>query len=881
MRPHSFFAFLIFLGFCQFLNPILLQAQGKGAIRGNLTNRKTGQIINTGKLKLIPTGRKKAQILETQPTENGTFIFREVPEGIYDLEYKNPSVYKTQRLVGLYVKNEGQKLAYFRLNDAMIGADSNQVEYIQTYASLQANKEKSIQTASLSEDKLVDAPATVYLITEEDILEQGLQSLNDVLELIPSIEIQDKASYYANNIHSIRGIHGTKKFIILLDGVRISSFTSYLSMYDKNLFIGNAAQIEILLGPASTLYGADAMTGVINIISRKVQNTAISASQSSGRFGTQTYNVFASFKTDKLSFFANGNFYKSEEPALPDFYPESYDWYINHYSKTGAMQIPREDSVILPIHAYKSPRTAHWLNACVSGKNWEIGGQFNRQQINVNVGIESDFSYIDPKTVGITNSSNLYGKYQYKKGKISLESLLNFNYNEVSPKTNFFTRASTGYTRAYIYSFDRTIQASQLMDYQASPKHKLQAGITLNYTQALPTNYAPFYEPFKRFGIRKQLENIPYMGSQVVWENGRDTQVTYNLQLAQQINFGIFAQHRFQLSRKLVFTTGARLDVVRQLKTYLNPTLKLGFIYAASNNIAIKFYGGNAFLAPALEHVHGSTFQFFPILNAQNRATSYIIPNATLANKNIKPEHLVNLETNISYSKNNLFLTANIFTNFLINGVEYRAVAPNNIDTFRISDTRIRVLNADKYVNQLASNGSGFSVQAEYKEKFGKNEQWEFKFSGSYALIGGITVWSPNVVITDTSTFGLLRLPYIATHTLKGGLTIRCKDFSINLRTIYRSPSYNPGTTTFGGNSGDSIIINQAKNPAYAILNLHLNYRLQPFKNNNWYADFFLSIRNLTDTRYYNPTVNLPSSMGIAPQDPLRWSLGLRFGAFK
>ena len=128
-----------------------------------------------------------------------------------------------------------------------------------------------VMTASRSVERIGTAPATIYVITDEQIRKRGYTSLEDVLADIPEIEIQQKANNYTNSYYSIRGIGGNERFVILQDGIRINSITGVLHPVQNNFGIYHAKQIEIILGSASALYGADAFSGIVNIITKKTR----------------------------------------------------------------------------------------------------------------------------------------------------------------------------------------------------------------------------------------------------------------------------------------------------------------------------------------------------------------------------------------------------------------------------------------------------------------------------------------------------------------------------------------------------------------------------------------------------------------------------------
>ena len=91
--------------------------------------------------------------------------------------------------------------------------------------SLEELLDQEVVSASRMMEKSADAPATIHLITEEQIRARGYQNLEEVLEDIPGIEVQKKASVEYSNYFSIRGIDGSEKFIIMMDGMRIHEDT--------------------------------------------------------------------------------------------------------------------------------------------------------------------------------------------------------------------------------------------------------------------------------------------------------------------------------------------------------------------------------------------------------------------------------------------------------------------------------------------------------------------------------------------------------------------------------------------------------------------------------------------------------------------------------
>ncbi|MTV39311.1 TonB-dependent receptor plug domain-containing protein [Duganella radicis] len=133
----------------------------------------------------------------------------------------------------------------------------------------------AISLATGSTQTLRRAPAVASVITAEDIAAMGATDLDHVLESVAGVHVTRAAPMHAPN-YIIRGIGGggptNPQVLVLLNGLRLN--TDYNG--DKgNMWVSmpltNVARIEIIRGPGSALYGADAFAGVINIITKTAE----------------------------------------------------------------------------------------------------------------------------------------------------------------------------------------------------------------------------------------------------------------------------------------------------------------------------------------------------------------------------------------------------------------------------------------------------------------------------------------------------------------------------------------------------------------------------------------------------------------------------------
>jgi len=134
----------------------------------------------------------------------------------------------------------------------------------------------NIEVISVSkrEQRLSDAPTSVFVITSEDIRRSGAISLPEALRLAPNLQVaRISANEYAI---SARGFNGTaaNKLLVLIDGRSVYSPLFSGVFWDvQNVMIEDIERIEVISGPGGTLWGVNAVNGVINVITRSAAQT--------------------------------------------------------------------------------------------------------------------------------------------------------------------------------------------------------------------------------------------------------------------------------------------------------------------------------------------------------------------------------------------------------------------------------------------------------------------------------------------------------------------------------------------------------------------------------------------------------------------------------
>ncbi len=134
----------------------------------------------------------------------------------------------------------------------------------------------SIEITSVSRrpERLVDAPASVFVITSEDIRRSGVSTLPEALRLAPNLQVARVTSYeYAISARGFNNSIGNK-LLVLVDGRTV--YTPLFSgvFWDaQDVMLEDVDRIEVISGPGASLWGANAVNGVINVITRVARQT--------------------------------------------------------------------------------------------------------------------------------------------------------------------------------------------------------------------------------------------------------------------------------------------------------------------------------------------------------------------------------------------------------------------------------------------------------------------------------------------------------------------------------------------------------------------------------------------------------------------------------
>lgn len=197
---------------------------------------------------------------------NGVFKFNEIPFGVYTLQ-TDAAGYATS-LKRTVIKGAVSQL------DLQLTASDHQLDEV-------------VVTAQKSDENIGHVPLSITALPANQLAAYGVKNIRDIRTIIPNLYAGNPGD--GRNVVSVRGIVSTgydPAVATYIDGVNQFGLDTYISD------LLDVERIEVLRGPQGTLYGRNAMGGVINIITRQPGNTTTGfAGIDAGSFGQQRYTL--------------------------------------------------------------------------------------------------------------------------------------------------------------------------------------------------------------------------------------------------------------------------------------------------------------------------------------------------------------------------------------------------------------------------------------------------------------------------------------------------------------------------------------------------------------------------------------------------------------
>ncbi|MEO7272393.1 MAG: TonB-dependent receptor, partial [Vicinamibacterales bacterium] len=449
-------------------------------------------------------------------------------------------------------------------------------------ASLEELMSLVITTASRLPEGLASAPARVQVVTAAQIERRGYRSVLDVLKDLADfkVDLGGDPDYPAQL--TVQGTPGASRVLLLLDGILVSSPTNEPLPFTANYPVHNARQVEIVYGPASALYGADAFSAVINIISKDADEASgLVASSSVGQFGltnqTASYGVRLGPKTTLM---LSGQFLYDRQPDLSRFYPGDFGGLEAQHTGVfntifGPMVSNRPVSP-----EYAAPQSAHSLQARLQSGGFDVTLFQNRARQPTSTPNLPDNAVYNADAFTGNDLFVASGRYTRRVGHLTSTSSLMLSRHEMDPETGYWNVFSN-LEKSYKYAYGAMLKGEQQVTWKPARTFSLTGGGSVEHNRAIPQG-ADLNAPVRS---RDQPGTI------------LDTDIVDDFVRLSYRNVGAYAQAQYAPTPALAFTVGARGDANSRYGRTFNP--RIGLVATPIAGTTIKVMAGTAFLAPS------------------------------------------------------------------------------------------------------------------------------------------------------------------------------------------------------------------------------------------------------------------------------------------
>ena len=556
-----------------------------------------------------------------------------------------------------------------------------------------------ISIATGNSTPLDKAPASASVIYAAEIEAMGARNLDEILAAVPGLHVSLSSLSRLDSVYSIRGVHTgfNAQVLLLLNGVPVQSTLQGGHPTMFRLPSASIARVEIMRGPGSAVYGADAYAGVINVITKdatSIDETQIGAR--TGSFGSRELWLQSAAHWNDVGIALNVAYQETDGDSSRRVAAD-FQTGLDNSLNTKASLAPNALSTryqVLDVHL------------ALASERWQVN-LWNWLSTNAGIGAGAAQA-LDPMGYDDNHLMMADATYRFNSpdawdnsirlSHIYSDHATRFNLLPAGTKLPIGSDGNINFAKPVgVVSFPdglkgnpgqitKDSQLEFISIYNGWDLHRLRFSFGSRY-QSFDGNETKNFGP----GV---LDKLPL--PTVVDGTLTDVDNTPNIYLGngtRTIHF-FSLQDEWQLHEKLALTAGVRHDNYSDFGSATNPRLAL--VWAASENLTTKLLYGSAFRAPS-----------FSELGQKNNPVS-------LGNINLQPETVDTLELAFNYRINpNLQTTLTLFS--------YEAKAMIDF----IADANGLTRTAQ---NTRDQNGDGFELEFSWKPVS------QLRLSSSYSL---------------------------------------------------------------------------------------------------------------------------------------------------
>ncbi|HEX5364073.1 MAG TPA: TonB-dependent receptor, partial [Gallionella sp.] len=477
----------------------------------------------------------------------------------------------------------------------------------------------TISLATGSRQPVARAPAVATAITSQDIAAMGATDLDQALASVPGLHVS-VTNIAMNPIYSFRGIHTryNPQVLMLVNGLPITNaFAGDRSQLWGGMPLENVARIEIIRGPGSALYGADAFSGVINVITKTAADIrGTEYGLRAGSFNSKDAWIQHGGQLGALdaAFYLGAGNTNGSKGVIRQDAQSAWDACFSAGCPTAAppiAAIPGYTPVSRAPGPLNTERKALDARADLSFEAWRFRAAYQQRELGVGAGLAGaldpnarapesrtylDLSYEQPNWVTNWDISAVVGFFDIKEKPAN-------PYFTLFPAGAFGGAFPNGMIANPAHS-ERQTHGSVSAVYNGFEQHRVRVGTGYRAVDLYQTS------ELKNFDAR-------FVPLPALVQSAGNPALVYLLPHKRNLAFA-FAQDEWSFARDWTLTAGVRHDSYSDFGGTTNPRVAL--VWDAAYNIVVKAMHGTAFRAPSFSE-------------------QYAINNpVTVGSPNIKPE---------------------------------------------------------------------------------------------------------------------------------------------------------------------------------------------------------------------------------------------------
>ncbi|MBN2486875.1 MAG: TonB-dependent receptor [Bacteroidales bacterium] len=535
----------------------------------------------------------------------------------------------------------------------------------------------SVVTASNVKENLSKAPANVIVIDKNDIQLRGYKSVTDIYNDLPGMDIANTFGFQGvrNTVRGFRSPFGDS-YLFMVDGIIYNHLWFNEAIAQNAVPLSNVERIEIVYGPASSVYGANAFMGVINVITAKDKETDGTSANISVTLGKNSfngdYNLFYKKEDFRFSLTARNEYYSLFDRIDND----SYEW-----TKSALLNDRRLWGGVVDNQNFTAPPTVKNQGVDVRAYfgNFEVGAQqYNTDQ---GYGFIFPFDKALPSSEQPMTDYSFHARYQGEiNEKLSVSSFIRYRGSNVDGETNFLE----GYTATNGDTVARTVagvlldpgQSTRVVDYSTwgvlntsftftqsaeyfvARNVLLSAGYKFEYKdlqKAWQYTYGNWYSP-----------EVLVLGTPGFLVPPQALQRSFDNRIIWKDNGG-YLLLKADINDNNTLTLGGRIDNNSAYGTAL--TLRGGYVLTV-NKLTAKILYGQAFREPSPRTLYGDW-------------------GGSGADPDLEPERSQTIEASLGYTAGNLSALADAYYVINKNTIEVLDVGGSNLGERNIFGTDV------------------------------------------------------------------------------------------------------------------------------------------------------------------------------------------------